>query len=190
MPKPKHRIFYLHGDFDDDLSKEFTTFYHECKNDKVTHATIEINSYGGYVHSMSSMASIIEQGDIQWIGVVRGVAMSCGVLLLAACQHRFASKRSRLMFHDAWMTCQGDTKEISEKLIDHKETIAPQMRMFAKRTAKTLKWWMEQSQKRSDSCYYFSARKAKELGVVDYIGTPTISVIESHELTLTINKDA
>jgi len=185
---PKIARFHVQGEFDGEMSQKFSDFYYDCKKTGVTHAILDIDSHGGYVHVCDNMCTFIEQGDICWIGVARGACMSCGIILLAACTYRYAAKRADLMFHDISSSSWGKTDEMLESAKRTKKDAKRTIVRFSKRTNHDAAWWYEKANSYASKDFYMTATTAKKLGVVDDIGTPIFTIIRQHSLNMELTK--
>ena len=63
------------------------------------------------------------------------------------------------------------------------------MRLFADQTKKSLDWWMEKAYSHKTSDYWFDAKTAYELGVIDFIGVPIIKKNPPVQVELPIEVD-
>lgn len=168
--------------FDDDMLSHFMTFYGTCVAKNSKDAIIYINSPGGYVNVLDSMLSIIESSDITFHSVGIGWCASCGLLLLAGCDVRYATDRASIMYHDIGGGSYGHPDQIEEYLERMKEISKRVLNKFADKTKKPLSWWDAEYMKSANRQFWFDAKKAKTLGVVDHIGIP----VEKLEQKLTV----
>lgn len=141
---------------------------------------VYIDSYGGYIDSLNSMLETMEQVPNQIITVCIGKAMSCGAVLLAAGDHRFCGRRSRVMVHQgsgaAWGPIESQQNDVDESKRLNKQL----MTFIAKRCGMSLKDFKEEMKKRlvkgDDEArdMYLPAEAALELGIIDYVGMPHV----------------
>ena len=176
--------FLCYKTFDDAMLNEFVEFYNKCIAQKATDAIIYINSPGGYLSVLDSMASLMESTQITFHTVAIGWACSCGLLLLAAGDVRYATDRAEIMFHDIAGGAHGHPDQIHEDVSRMKSTSNRVIEKFAKKTKKSAKWWMTEYMKKPNRCFWFDAKKALTLGVIDYIGIPQESVKQHEEVKL------
>lgn len=176
--------FLCHKTFDDTMLSEFVSFYNKCIASKATDAIIYINSPGGYVSVLDSMTSLMESTQINFHTVAIGWACSCGLLLLAAGDVRYATDRAEIMFHDIAGGSHGHPDQIIEDVSRIKSTSKRVIDKFAKRTKKNANWWMGEYIKNPNRTFWFDAKKALSLGVIDYIGVPQENVKQLEEVKL------
>lgn len=141
---------------------------------------VYIDSYGGYIDSLNNMLETMEQVPNQFITVCTGKAMSCGAVLLAAGDHRFCGRRSRVMIHQGSSGTGGPIESLQNDVDESKRLNKQLMTFLAKRCGMSLKDFKEQMKsklvKDDDEArdMYLPAEAALELGIVDYIGMPHI----------------
>jgi ATP-dependent Clp protease protease subunit len=163
---------WLCGEFDESLLEGFIEFYNKAVATGATDAIIYIDSVGGYVHVCNSILAMIESSSIRFHTVVLGEACSCGLVLLGGGDVRYAAERSQLLFHDISFGAYGNPDQVEHNAARAKEFGKQLLTRFAKRTKKTYKWWMDKTKENPDRDYWFYAKEALELGVVDHIGIP------------------
>lgn len=149
---------------------------------------IYIDSYGGYIDSLNSMLETIEQVHNPIITVCIGKAMSCGAALLAAGDHRFCGRNSRVMVHQGSSKAGGPIESLQNDVNESKRLNKQLMTMIAKRCNKTYtqfkKEMKEKLIKGDDEArdLYLTANAAQELGIVDFIGMPHIKPITYYSI--------
>ena len=168
--------FLCNKKFDEAMLVSFVEFYDKCIASGRKEAIIYIDSPGGYVHVANSMLSLIENTNITFHTVCIGEACSCGLLLLAGGDKRYATDRARMMFHDISAGSYGHCDQMEDDIERMKKLSKDVMERFAKRTKKPLKWWMDQYIKNANRCYWFNEKTAKTVGVIDSIGLPVDKV--------------
>lgn len=126
-----------------------------------------INSYGGEITAGMAIIDTMNyvKCDISTIAV--GLAASMGTVLLVngANGKRFALPNSKIHIHQPMGGVKGQASDIAieaEEIIKIRETL---YKMLAKRTGKTPK----QIEKDADRDKYFTAKEAKEYGIVDKV---------------------
>lgn len=167
-----NNIFLCTGSFDNDMLKSFVDFYKTLVKENKKQAFIYIDSPGGFVHVANAMLSIIEGSEIVFHTVAIGQACSCGCVLLAGADYRYATDRADIMFHDIAAAIWGHPEEMEFEIKRIKLLSSSFMDKFAKRTKKTKKWWLDKAKSTPVKEFWFKAKEAKTLGVVDYIGLP------------------
>lgn len=128
-----------------------------------------LSSQGGCVNTMRGIMDLLNTDP--WIIVGTGWIQSAAVPIIAsgARKHRFASSRTRFMVHNPSITHLSDA---TPRILacEAKETAILADDMFddlGRLTKKSAGWWRAMC---SDAPYYFSAKEAKRLGVVDKVG--------------------
>lgn len=168
------KTFLVKGTFDDDMLGEFLTFHTDCIRQGVTEAFLYVDSPGGYCHTFSSMQALMRDGNVTYHTIALGHACSCGCLLMAMGNIRWASPEASFMFHDASSVSWGKQKEMKESIEDSEKMLSRLLKLYASQTKMPLEFWMEKSYARATGDLYFSADEALEWGVVDFIGLPVV----------------
>lgn len=164
--------FLCNNEFNNQMLNNFITFYNNCVADNKKNAIIYIDSPGGNVHILNSMLSLIESSSITFHTVAIGQAYSCGLLLLAGGDVRYATDRSEMMFHDISSCSWGHPDQMEDDLNRNKKISEQVMTKFADRTKKPIKWWMGQYLKNPNRYFWLNANQSKMYGVIDKIGVP------------------
>lgn len=148
--------------------------------------TIYIDSYGGYLDSLNNMLETIEQVPNPIITVCQGKAMSCGAALLAAGDHRFCGRNSRVMIHQGSSGTWGPIESQQNDVDENKRINKQLMLMISARCGMSLRAFKEEMKKRlhrnDDEArdLYLPAESAVELGIVDFVGMPHIRPITQY----------
>ena len=180
--------FLCNEAFDNKLLDSFFEFYNKCVAEKAEDAIIYIDSPGGYVATLNSMLSLMESTPIKFHTVAISWACSCGLLLLAGGDERYATDRAEIMFHDIASGTYGHPDQMQEDLDRVKALSEKVLKKFADKTKKPLKWWIDEYLKKPNREFWFDAKKAKTLGVIDHIGLPLENIKESKAISIEIKK--
>lgn len=149
---------------------------------------IYIDSYGGLLDSLNSMLETIEQVSVPIVTVCLGKAMSCGAVLLAAGDHRFCGRFSRVMIHQSTGGDYGPVEHLQKNVDECKRMNDMFMAFLAKRCGKSLDS-LKQIIKDNDSRdLYLDAKEALKFGIIDAIGTPNIKPIIMYQIDVTNEK--
>jgi ATP-dependent Clp protease protease subunit len=149
---------------------------------------IYIDSYGGYLDSLNMMLETIEQVHNPIITVCIGKAMSCGAVLLAAGDHRFCGRNSRVMIHQGSSGAQGPIESLQNDVAESKRINKQFMTWMSKRCGMSLKVFKEEMKKRSGKGddeardLYLPAQAAVELGIVEFVGMPLIKPVVMYQI--------
>jgi ATP-dependent Clp protease protease subunit len=122
-----------------------------------------INSNGGYVQALYTMVSAIKGVKSKIRTICLGNAMSCGAVLLASGDERYAGKASAVMIHDVSSLTYGSLSEIKEQVEELDRMNGELIAMMAEKSEQhpsVLKELMT-------SDFYMNASEALELGLVD-----------------------
>jgi len=146
---------------------------------------VYIDSYGGSVYALGSMISVMNEVPNPFITVAVGKAMSCGAMLLAAGDMRFADTESEMLIHELSAGALGDVNDIkndSEHII---QLNIKWMNFLGEKCGKTdgynyIKKLLKEQDGRN---IYLDPKKAKEFGLIDYIGLPQIQPIVMYQVS-------
>ena len=176
--------FLCNGDFDDKMLEKFIAFNSYLIDNQSKEACILIDSPGGYVTTLNSMLSIIENSDVRFHTVAIGSAASCGLLLLAGGDVRYATDRAQILFHDISAGTFGHPDEMLEDIERIKKLSSSVLTKFAKKTKHNLTWWKKEADKRKSRDFWFDSKKALDHGVIDHIGMPKIEIVTAGRIYL------
>lgn len=177
----RSNIWLCGSDFDEPLLESFMEFYASALDNNILDAFIYISSDGGYVSIANAILSIIEASAITFHTISIGQSNSCGLLLAAGGDLRYATKRARFLYHDLSLGAEGHPDEIEDEILESKKMAKSLHTRFAKKTNFNLSWWNDQARKNPTKDFKFGALEAKKYGVIDYIGIPEIISDEKPE---------
>lgn len=149
---------------------------------------VYIDSYGGYLDSLNSMLETIGQVSNPIITVCIGKAMSCGAVLLAAGDHRFCGKFSRVMIHQSTGGDIGPVEGLQKNVDECKRVNDMFMSFLAKRCSKSLSELKQIIKDNESRDFYLDADQSKKFGVVDFVGTPIIKPIVMYQVEVAPDK--
>lgn len=152
---------------------------------------VVIDSYGGGVYSLFRMLDTLRAATARGFTVVTiaaGKAMSCGAVLLAAGERRFAGEDAIVMIHDVSSWNFGKLPDI---VSDAKHTEYLGARLYAildKASGKEPGYWAQRVHAINHGDLYLSAAEAKEAGLVTDIGSPRFYVEVTARFNLLVGK--
>lgn len=175
--------------FNEESAKEFRKqLISKAVQDPGAPIIVYIDSYGGYLDSLNSMLETIEQVTNPIITVCMGKAMSCGAVLLAAGDHRFCGRSSRVMIHQSTGGDYGPVEELQKNVDECKRVNEMFMSFLAKRCGKTLNQLKQIIKDNESRDLYLNAEDCKKLGIVDFIGMPHIKPITMYQIEVAPEK--
>lgn len=160
-------------EFDAKAAQEFANaLFKRSEQDPTKPIVVFINSPGGEVSGLFTMLAAIDSVPNKILTVAMGYAMSAGAALLAHGAGRFASPYAQIMIHKIQGGAIGGLDEIQNEA-DYMTRLNDQMfAVLAKDTGKSVADLIETVKVKRE--VYFNAKEAKEFGIVDAIGIPTI----------------
>jgi ATP-dependent Clp protease protease subunit len=164
------------NDFGPESAREFFEMFTMFHSDEsVESILVYIDSFGGSVDSLATMAEVIQASIKPVITACVGKAFSAGALLLALGDERWVAPNSRVMFHKI-------------RIALHEDMDADEIKQMAKELSSINERWLKKAVSCSKMNYKdFSAKLAKEAGdwylspseavkygFVDQIGVPIV----------------
>jgi ATP-dependent Clp protease protease subunit len=157
-------------------------------NDPGAPIIVYIDSYGGSLDALNSMLETIEQATNPIITVCMGKAMSCGAVLLAAGDHRFCGRSSRVMIHQATGGDYGPIERLQKNVDECKRMNETFMAFLAKRCGKSLEELKKIIKDNDSRDLYLDALDCKKFGIVDFIGMPHIKPVTMYHIEVAPEK--
>lgn len=170
----KDGVVYIHGNFDDGISKHVIPEFKELIEDRIhkrnSKITIDICSNGGYVSILSELLALVEiakANDIIIETRAMSMAHSCGSYLLISGTpgHRYASPLTRILVHHARTGSHATTDIQLDReyaTAKHINTLLKQLlNKYTKIPAKTLTAML------SDDSFYVYGEDLIDFGIVD-----------------------
>lgn len=161
--------------FNEEAAREFFyDFSSFISDDKIGSIVVYIDSNGGEMDAMFSMAELIENSSKPVITVNAGKALSAGAILFALGSERWVAPASRTMFHNIQVGILG--KDIEETARYVKE-VSRMNDIWIKRVVKKSKLTQKQfnsTLKEARGELYLDAKQMLKHGFADHIGLPLI----------------
>jgi len=163
------------NNFDEDTAKEF--FYDfSCylSDDKIEKIVVYVDSNGGDLDALFSMAEIIECSTKPVVTVNAGKSLSAGAILFSLGEERWMAPASRLMFHNVQVTAISMDSEDMKRYLN---TVSRMNEEWIKRVIKKSNLTQKQFNnllKDSNGELYLNAKEAIKYGFADHIGFPLI----------------
>lgn len=146
---------------------------------------IYIDSYGGYVDSLAKMIETMDEIPNPKVTVCMGKAMSCGAILLSHGDVRYCGKHSRVMVHEVSSMTWGDVHDMATDADETKRLNKHFMNLLAKNSGYKGYDELRKIIKNKDGRnMYMSAEQAVKFGISDYIGTPSVTTITLHDVSV------
>lgn len=173
---PEKNVIYV-KDFSIEKSIEFSKEFSELNADPAIDVIpIIISSYGGSVNALLSMLDVISTATKPVATIVSGPAMSCGSILLAAGTKgfRFAAKQSEILIHEISSGAIGTNTELKNASQNTDRLNNKIFGLLGSFTGKPAKYFLDKLKASGNVDWYLSAKQAKQLGLVDHVGTPLL----------------
>lgn len=156
-----------------DFFEAFTMFH---SDDSVHSILVYIDSFGGSIDSLATVAELIESSRKPIITACIGKAFSAGALLLSLGHERWMGPNSRVMLHKARVSMCGDEIDASEMKVMAEE-VNKLNDMWLKKAVARSKMSYEDFNKKLDKVageWYLSPKEARKYGFIDHIGCPIV----------------
>ena len=177
------------NNFTEEAAKKFRKqIINKAMQDSSAPILVYIDSYGGYIDSLNNMLDTIEQVPNTIVTVCIGKAMSCGAVLLAAGDHRFCGRNSRIMIHQGSGIAHGPIEGLQNDVTESKRLNKQLMTLIAKRCGMSLKDFKSEMKrqlvKADDEArdLYLNSEGALKLGIVDFIGMPHVKPVTMYSI--------
>jgi ATP-dependent Clp protease protease subunit len=150
---------------------------------------IYIHSYGGDAHSLLAMRDIIKSSNKPVATIAIGMAMSCGVLLLAAGTKgmRFAAPSTQLMIHEASWMSYGKAADITENAKSFERLNDMVYVNFSKDTGMPIKKILNKMKDMRNADWYLEPAEALVWGIIDSIAVPRVQDVTSSQAIIKMN---
>lgn len=130
---------------------------------------IEIDSPGGHVQAASLIIKKLERASVPVTCLVDGAALSSALLIIAACPKRQATERSRLMFHQPFLSGEIKDAHIADLIDMAKQLMALWVSLcheLASKTKLSAETWFEKTDGKE---FWMTAQDALQNGVIDEV---------------------
>lgn len=177
------------NDFTEESAREFRKhILARIQADSSSPIIVYIDSYGGLLDSLNSMLETLEQVSAPIITVCLGKAMSCGAVLLAAGDHRFCGRHSRVMIHQSSGGDYGPVENLQKNVDECKRMNDMFMSFLAKRCGKSLSSLKQMIKDNDSRDLYLDAESCLKFGIVDAIGMPVLKRMLMYQIETTLEK--
>jgi len=151
---------------------------------------IYLDSFGGHADSLAKMIATMNEIPNIKITVAMGKAMSAGAVMLSHGDIRFCDKDSRIMVHEISAGTGGDVHDMMGDALEVKRLNRHFIGLLARNCGMKGGYnaFRKLIKSRDGRNIYLSAPEAVKFGIVDYIGTPTLSKVTIHNVAHTKNR--
>ena len=145
---------------------------------------VHIDSYGGFIDSMSVMIATMEEVPNPIVTVCMGKAMSAGAILLSHGDMRFCNEHASVMVHELSGGQEGDVHDNHNAAKEGIRLNEHFMGLLAKNCKikggyRALRQTIKDNDGRNK---YMTAQEAKDFGIVDFVGEPMILATTMYEV--------
>ena len=178
--------FVLVNDFSEVALKTFIIDFDKVSRSGTGIIPIVIDSFGGGVHALFGMISVIRSCQIPVATIVSSKAMSAGVVLFSCGTkgYRFASPLSYFMVHEVSSWNEGKMKDIETDVEHGQEMNRRLLEILDENCGKKRGWFGKEIDKRSNTDWYLNAKEARKIGLADKIKMPSLKVEVLQKVTL------
>lgn len=169
--------FIFVSNFNDTSFKDFYSKFVDLQaNNNILIIPVVISSFGGEIHSLLAMLDIIKSSKKPVATIGLGKAMSCGAVLLSAGTkgYRYAGPNADIMIHEAGSFTGGKTADIEQKSIDLKRLNKTLMHELSNNANKPKDYFIKRVHNRANTDWHLSAEECKKMGLVDFVGVPSM----------------
>lgn len=174
----RHPVIVRVTKFTEESLEEFINDFNEAINTGQPVVPVEIDSYGGSVHAVMGMVSVIESSPIPVATMCSTKIMSCGAVLFSFGTegHRYMHPDATMMIHDA---SYGTGGKVEDMKVDTKYVDDLNKRMFKKLSrhiGKKSDYILNMIKERSHLDWFLTAAQAKKIGIANHLRLPTMEV--------------
>lgn len=172
--------------FDDESAKNFSDSMSDahCTGQQIV--PVVIDSPGGYVYSLLSMISDIQNSKLPVATIAVGKAMSCGSILLSCGTegYRYADRNSHIMIHDVAAMFGGKNEEVKASA-KHMDNLQKQIfRLMAKNCGHDDQdYFLKIIHEKSHAEWYLTPNEAKRHKVINHVKVPEMITTVKVETT-------
>jgi ATP-dependent Clp protease protease subunit len=162
----KNKTIFLASPLDDTVGNIICAQLLYAEKQGIEEIDMFINSPGGYLTTLFSIVDVMESVKVKVNTICVGHAASAAAILLTQGHKRYATKRSRIMFHDVSYGMGGTYKDQKIQFDETTKARNEITEMLAKSTNVPRR---DIDAKLMDRDFYMSAQDAIDLGVIDGI---------------------
>jgi ATP-dependent Clp protease protease subunit len=143
-----------------------------------------IDSYGGELHALMTMISVLDAVPNQLVTVSLGKAMSAGAALLSHGDIRFVSPNTRVMIHKVSAGTAGNIDDMNNEVIESNEDNKSFLKLIAKNCKYKGGFPALDKMLSNSKCrdLYMNADRCIEFGIADQIGVPRVLDVTTHTI--------
>ena len=163
--------------FDDESVEKFSESMNEAHLTGQPVIPIVIDSYGGRVHGLFSMAAVIESSKLPVATICVGKAMSCGMALLTCGSegYRYISKDSDVLVHDITYGFFGKDEDIQAEAHYTRRLKNRLFNFIARNCGHPADYFLKMIREANNTNVYLSSRQALKHNIVNHIGVPSLT---------------
>jgi ATP-dependent Clp protease protease subunit len=172
--------------FDEANAKSFFDSFKQARDVEQKIVPVFIDSYGGYVDSLSAMLDTMLSFPGQAVTVGIGKMMSCGAILLACGSQgmRYATPNSRTMVHQitsfSWDTVAG----MENSAVEARRLNDQIFKVMAKRCGQPSDYFLKLIKEKGNLDIYMTPEEAKKHKLIDHIKYPLIKTETITKITI------
>lgn len=166
-------------DFDEAGASKFTDEFEKASSTGQPVVPVIVDSYGGYVHSLLTMISVIRNSTLPVATICIGKAMSCGSILLTCGTEgmRFMDPLATVMIHDVSSLQFGKTPELKASAAETERLSNLIFGLMAKNCGhKDEEYFLKLLHDKSHAEWYLTPTEAKKHKIINHIRVPSFRV--------------
>lgn len=162
------------NEFDEDAVGRFAEQVAQAHETGQPVIPVVIDSYGGETYALLGMVAVMDSARLPVVTICEAKAMSCGALLFAFGDERYAAPEATFMLHDISSEIGGKTEDMK---VDVKEMERLQDVVYtriAKSCGKPKGYFTKLIDQNKHADLYMNAKDAKKHGLATHIGVPSL----------------
>ena len=164
--------------FTEESLEEFSDDFNEAINTGQPIVPVEIDSYGGSVHSVMGMVIVMESSPIPVATICSTKIMSAGAVLFSFGTegHRYMHPDATMMIHDASYGKEGKVEDMKVSTQYADELNKRMFKKMARHIGQKSNFILDKIKERSHLDWFLTATEAKKLGIANHLRLPTMEV--------------
>jgi ATP-dependent Clp protease protease subunit len=172
--------------FTEDTLEEFINDFNEAINSGQPIVPVEVDSYGGSVHSVMGMVTVMEESPIPVATICSTKMMSAGAVLFSfgTDGYRYMHPDATMMIHDASYGTDGKVEDmkVSTQYVD--DLNKRMFKKLARHIGKDPEYILAKIKEKNHLDWFLTAQQAKKLGIVNHLRLPTLEVNVNLEINI------
>lgn len=164
--------------FDEESARRFTDDVNKAADTGQPVVPVVIDSFGGHIYSLMCMIDVVRACPKPVATIIEGKAMSCGAFLASFGRKgmRYAAPSSTIMIHEVSSGHSGKVSDVKADADETERLNRSLLEAMADNCDRKRDYFTNIIHDKNHADWYLTPAQAKEHGMIDHVGTPTLSV--------------